>query len=206
MASWRHARFPGASGQAEAAWKFGVPRIELEHVGGAVIAVDEAHLVGDLGIVVPELDRADMRLVVAAEQHHDGLQEFSRKHRHRHAAGQSGLDGLIGPFEIGVGEFGEDHGVPAGPSLARKALVISEAQIFAHGLERGQPFAVEAATEFQPHARRVRHPEFNDANEGLHRTGPPPQTATASAIWLRNGRSKFRQDSANFVRWGAAAS
>ncbi|UQD69069.1 hypothetical protein JEY40_23905 [Bradyrhizobium japonicum] len=25
----------------------------------------------------------------------------------------------------------------------------------------------------------------------------------ASAIWLRNGRSKFRQDSANFVRWEA---
>jgi hypothetical protein len=25
----------------------------------------------------------------------------------------------------------------------------------------------------------------------------------ASAIWLRNGRLKFRQDSANFVRWEA---
>ncbi|MHC2521881.1 hypothetical protein ACVMHW_007763 [Bradyrhizobium diazoefficiens] len=63
----------------------------------------------------------------------------------------------------------------AGPGLAGKALVVSEAQVLAHGLERRQPFAVEAAAEFQPHTRPVRHPEFNDANEGFHRTCPPPQ-------------------------------
>ncbi|MET4179895.1 hypothetical protein ABIB94_001991 [Bradyrhizobium sp. JR7.2] len=51
--------------------------VEFEHVGGAVIAVDERHLVGGFGIVVPKLDRADMGLVVAAEQHHDGLQELA---------------------------------------------------------------------------------------------------------------------------------
>ena len=50
--------------------------------------------------------------------------------------------------------------------------------------------AVEAAAELQPHPRPVGHPQFNDANEGLHRTCPPPRaktpagtpTGTASAI------------------------
>jgi hypothetical protein len=149
---------------------------------------------------VPELDRPDMRFVVAAEQHHDGLQEFACKHRHRDSTGKAGRERLIGPLEIGVGEFGEDHGVARRPGLARKSLVISEVQLFADGFERGQPLAVEAATKFQPHARPVGHPEFNDAKEGFHRAGPPSQALTASVIWLRSGRAKFRQGGSNFVR------
>lgn len=146
--------------------------VELEHVGGAVVAVDEAHLVRDVGIVVPELDCADMCVVIAAEQHHDGLQEFAGKHGHRDATGQPGLDGLIRPLEVGVGEFGEDHRVAAGPGLAGKPLVMGEQQAFAGRLERRKAFAVEAAAKFQTRARAIRYPKFNDANERLHRACP----------------------------------
>jgi hypothetical protein len=70
----RHAGFPGTAGQAEPARELGVPGIELEHIGGAVIAVDQAHLVGDFRIVVPEFGSADVLFVFAAEQHHHGHQ------------------------------------------------------------------------------------------------------------------------------------
>ena len=48
-----------------------------KHVGGAVIAVHQSHLMRAFRIVVPELDGADMLFVVAAKQHHHGHQEFA---------------------------------------------------------------------------------------------------------------------------------
>ena len=75
---------------------------------------------------MPELDGADVLFVVAAEQHHHGHQKFAGKHRQRDAAGQPGLDRLVGALEIGVGEFRQDDRMAARPCLAGQALVIGE--------------------------------------------------------------------------------
>ena len=149
-----------------------MPGIELEHVGGAVVTVDEPHLVADFRIIVPELDGADVLFVVAAKQHHHGHQEFAGENRQRDATGQSGFDRLVGALEIGVGEFCQNDRMAGGPCLAGQALVIGKQRVFADRLEFRILRAAETAAEFEPRTRPVRHPQFNNANEGFHRDAP----------------------------------
>jgi hypothetical protein len=138
--------------------------------------------VGLLGIIVPELDGADVLFVVAAEQHHHGHQELAGENRQRDAAGQSGFDRLVCALEVGVCELSEDNGVPRGPGLAGQALVIGEQRVFADGLELRILFAAKTAAELQACARSVGHPQFNDAYECLHRDAPVATPLSASAI------------------------
>jgi len=74
------------------------------------------------------------------------------------AAGQPGFDRFVGALEIGVGEFCQDDGMARSPGLAGQALAISEQRILADRLEFGIFIAAEAAAEFEPGARAVRHP------------------------------------------------
>ena len=90
-------------------------------------------------------------------------------------------------------------GCPERPGLARKSLVISEVQLFADGLERGQPFAVEAATKLQPRARPIGHPEFNDAKEGFI-SGSAVSSPDSIGHLAAKRTAKFRQGGSNFVR------
>ena len=133
-------------------------RIELELLGGAVIAVDQRHLVRKLGIVVPKLDGADMLLVVAAEQHHDRQQELAGEDRQRNAAGEAGRHDLVGTLGVGVCKLGEDHGMAARPGFAGQAFAIGEQRILADGRELGIFRTAEAAAEFESSAGTVRHP------------------------------------------------
>ena len=164
----RHRRLPGAARQTEPAREFGVPGIEFEHVGGAVIAVDQTHFVRNLEIVVPELDGADMLLVVTAKQHQHPGEEFACEHRKRHAAGQAGFLRGIGALEIGIGKFREHDRMAGGPGLAGQPLAIGEHGAFAERAKFGERLAAETAAILQPGSRTVRHPHFNHANEGLH--------------------------------------
>ena len=135
-----------------------MPGIELEHVGGAVVAVDQRHFVGALRVVVPEFDGADMLFVVAAEQHHHGHQELAGEHRQCHAAGQPGLDRLVGALEIGIGKFRQDDGMAGSPGLAGQAFVVGEQRVLADRLEFGIFSAAQAAAEFKFGPGPVRHP------------------------------------------------
>ena len=56
---------------------------------------------------MPEFDGADVLVVVAAEQHQHGGEEFSGEHRQCDAAGQAGFLRLVGALEVGVGELGQ---------------------------------------------------------------------------------------------------
>jgi len=97
----RHAGLPGPARQPESAGKFHLPRIEFERRGGAVVAIHQAHLVGDFGIVAPKLDRTDVLVVIAAKQHHHRHQELAGKHRQRDAAAQPGLLGVVAALVLG---------------------------------------------------------------------------------------------------------
>ena len=164
----RHSRLPGPPGQAEAARKLGVARIEFEHVGGAVIAVDQPHFVGDIRVVVPQLDRPDVLVVVTTQQHHDRGQELAGEHRQRNPAGQSGFLCLVDPLEIGILELGEHDRMAGGPGLARQALAIGEQRVFAERAELRKFSAAQSAAVFEAGAGSVRHPQFDDFDEGLH--------------------------------------
>jgi hypothetical protein len=76
-----------------------MPRIEFEHVRGAVVAIHQAHLVRDVRIIVPEFDRPDMLLVISAKQHHHRHQKLACKHRQCDCRCQSGLLGFVGTLE-----------------------------------------------------------------------------------------------------------
>nr|WP_235984003.1 hypothetical protein [Bradyrhizobium australiense] len=123
-----------------------------------------------------------MLFVGAAKQHHHGHQEFAGKNRQRHAAGQSGFDRLVRALEIGICKFGEDDRMAGGPGFAGQPFVKGEQRVLADSLELRILVAAKAATEFQARAGTVGHPQFNDANESLHRHAPVATPISASAI------------------------
>ena len=135
-----------------------MPRIEFEHVGGTVIAVDQSHFVRDGEVVVPQFDGADMPGVVAAEQHQHGGKEFAGEYRQRDAAGQPGFLGLVGALEVGIGELGQHDRMAGCPGLAGQPLVIGEQGVFAERPEFGELVAAQRAAEFQPRPGPVRNP------------------------------------------------
>src|ERR1700756_227614 len=77
--------------------------------------------------------------------------------------GQYGIDRLV---------FCQNDRMARGPCLAGQALVISKQCVFTDRRELRKLLAAEAAAEFEPRARPVRHPQFNNASEGLRRDAP----------------------------------
>jgi hypothetical protein len=163
----RHVGLPGPARKSVAAGEFGVPRVELECVGRAEMAVGQPQIVGGDEIGVPQLDCADMDVAAAAKQHHHRREEIAGKNRQRDTAGQTRGLCRSAAFEMRVPEIGHEDRVTGSPRPAGKPLIETEAYPQA-GRSKFVERPINPAAELELHAILGRNPNLRNPNEGPH--------------------------------------
>src|SRR6266849_1860298 len=162
----RHVRPPSSTWQAVAARKLGVSGIELERVGGPIITLRKPEIVGNARIVMPKLNGAHVRAVVAATKYDHPHEEFTGEHGQSYRAGEP--RGLIGGgLGLRATSISQDDRSARAPGLGCQSLSETEARKVAHGAER-----IEPAAKFEPRPILRKHPDLCGSNEGLHRRTP----------------------------------
>ena len=193
---------PGHARQARAAWQVGVAAQRFEFgAAAAEVALGQRQVGGQPRVVVPQLDRAGVRIGLAAQQHHHRGELRAAKDRQRHGAVQAGRAGQLGAAEIRALQLAQQDRPALFPGRARQALAAAETKRAADGT-KDRRCTINAPRPLEWRTVHRGGPDFCDADEGVH----APNDASCAPLWPGLARSSATAAAAGRCRSADRAS